>query len=84
MSASSPPELSKSKRCATRNLLKTKRQHDSQPIVNWWNELNFGESGDSGDSDEVSAELELAFVDFQRFDSVVESRWWNSKLSCRP
>src|SRR5262249_52819321 len=34
-------------------------------------------------SNQVSAELEVCFVDFQGLDPVVESRRWNSKLSCR-
>ena len=44
----------------------------------------FGDSGGSGDFDRVSAELELGFIDFESLDPVVESRWWNPKLSCRP
>jgi hypothetical protein len=39
----------KSKPCATGNILKTKGQRGPEPILNWRNEVNLGESGDSGE-----------------------------------
>jgi hypothetical protein len=56
----------------------------SSPLVNSENLVDVVNSVKSGVLWESSAELELRFVDVQRFDAVVERRWRNPQLCRRP
>ena len=56
--------FSKSKLCATRNVLKRNGQHHQDPVKRKSSGGEFGDSGESGDFDQTSAKLKLSLVDF--------------------
>jgi len=74
----------KSKPCATRNLLKTKRERKISCGDDPVNPANPANSAIPMTLAGIpSAEFELAFIDFQGLDAGLKSGWWNSKLNCR-